>query len=403
MEPPKPGTKRERSHPVEPSKRALGLPPSGIRKFFDLANEVPDLISLGIGEPDFPTPEHIRDAAKEAIDRGLTHYTSNWGLAELREAIAEKLQRENRIEADPKSQILVTCGSSEALFLAISSIANPGDEIIIPEPSYVAYEPCIRLAGAVPMGVPTTEENEFGLEPEKIEEAISEKTKAILLVSPSNPTGAVLGKKTLEEIAKIAIEHDLAVISDEIYEKLVYEGEHTSIASLPGMQERAITINGFSKGYAMCGWRVGYLTGPENLVEHAMRIHQYMMLCAPSIAQYAALAALTGPQEPVKKMVEEYGMRRRLMAKRLNDIEGIRCILPKGAFYTFPNISSFGLSSEEFCEYLIKEARVATVPGSVFGKSGEGYVRCCYATEREEIAAAIDRIGEAVEKLNKKQ
>jgi len=388
---------------MEPSKRAASLPPSGIRKFFDLANEVPGLISLGVGEPDFPTPEHIRDAAKEAIDKGLTHYTSNWGLPELREAISEKLLKENRIEASPKGQILVTCGSSEALFLAIHSLANPGDEIIVPEPSYVAYEPCITLAGATPKYVPVEEKNEFVLEPEKIEEAISKKTKAILLLSPSNPTGAVLDKKTIRQIAEIAKEHGLAVISDELYEKLVYEGEHTSIASIGGMEERTITINGFSKGYAMCGWRVGYLTGPKNMMEHAMKIHQYMMLCAPSIAQYAALAALTGPQEPVKKMVEEYDMRRRLMAKRLGQIDGIRCTLPKGAFYTFPNISSFGLSSEEFCEYMIKEARVATVPGPVFGKSGEGHMRCCYATGREEIITAIERIAGAAEKLNKRQ
>jgi aminotransferase len=378
------------------SRRVSEVPFSGIRRFFDLVAEKEDVVSLGVGEPDFPTPEPIKDAGINAIERDYTSYTSNYGLLELRQKIAGKLRKENRIHVDPKKQILVTTGTSEALDLAFRAILNPGDEVIVPEPCYVSYNPTIWFAYAKPVPVPTYEKNEFRVRPEDIKKRITKKTKAMIFASPNNPTGGVLLKRDLEEISDIAIKHNLTVISDELYEKLVYDGhKHTSIASFSGMSERTITINGFSKSHAFTGWRLGYATGPEETIETMMKIHQYNMLCAPTIAQYAALAAFES-EKHVRMMVREYDKRRRLLVAGLNGIEGISCIMPKGAFYTFPNIKKTGLSSDEFSERLLDEANVAAVPGSTFGESGEGYLRCSYSVSLETIKEALKRIEEFV-------
>ncbi|MDD5112136.1 MAG: pyridoxal phosphate-dependent aminotransferase [Candidatus Altiarchaeota archaeon] len=381
------------------SKRVRDVPFSGIRKFFDLVAESKDVVSLGVGEPDFPTPAPMKDAGIQAIEMDYSAYTSNYGLLELREKIAEKLSKENGLAADPKNQILVTTGTSEALDLAFRAILEPGDEVIVPEPSYVSYNPCVWFAHAKPVSVPMREEDNFRVRPEEIEERVSKRTKAIIVASPNNPTGGVQHKEHLEGIAEIALKHDLTVISDELYEYLIYDNErHYSIGSFKGMEDRTITINGFSKAYAFTGWRLGYATASPEIIENMMKIHQYIMLSAPTIAQHAALK-FTESRRYTKDMVKEYDRRRKLLVAGLNDIPGISCITPKGAFYAFANIKKTGIKSEKFAERLLKEGGVAAVPGSTFGPSGEGYMRFSYSVSRETIKEALERIGKFMKKL----
>ena len=373
------------------SKRVQGIPASGIRKYFDLLASMEGAISLGVGEPDFTTPWHISEAGIYAIEKGYTMYTSNYGLIELRKALAEHLQNRYCVAYNPNNEILITTGSSEALDLAMRAIINPGEEVIIPDPGYVAYMPCTVLAGGVVVPVPTFAENDFKVKAEEIEKRITPRTKAILLGFPNNPTGAVIDRKELELIADVVRRHNLMVISDEIYDRLVYGVEHTCFASLPGMQERTILINGFSKAYAMTGWRIGYALARAEIIEAMMKVHQYVMMCTPIMSQMAAIEAIKNGEEAVQEMVAEYDQRRRVIVKGLNEI-GLRCFEPKGAFYAFPSIKSTGLSSGEFADKLLTEEKVVVIPGSAFGKCGEGYVRCCYAVSLPEIEEALERL-----------
>jgi aminotransferase len=379
------------------SKIIKAIPPSGIRKFFDLASQMEDIISLGVGEPDFPTPWHIREAGIYALENGNTTYTSNWGILELREAISEHIFNLYKILYDPECEILITTGSSEALDLAIRATIEPGDEVIIHQPSYVSYLPCVILAGGVPKILPTYPEEEFKINPQRLKEMITPRTKAVILNYPNNPTGAIMDRDTLLEIAEIVEKYDLIVISDEIYDRLVYDGEFTSFASLPNMKERTILINGFSKAYAMTGWRLGYAAGNREIIEAMMKIHQYTMLCAPTVAQLAALEALE-LEEEVEKMRDSYNQRRRFFYQGLKEI-GFDVVEPKGAFYIFPSIKKFGLSSEEFAERLLREKRVVVIPGSVFGECGEGFIRCTYASSLSDLKEALRRMGEFVSSL----
>lgn len=379
------------------SKRVSKLPPSGIRKFFDLASQVEDIISLGVGEPDFSTPWHIREAGIYALENGFTTYTSNWGILELREAISEHLESLYGLSYDPEGEILITTGSSEALDLAIRAIIDPDDEVIIHQPSYVSYIPCVLLAGGKPKILPTYFEEEFKINPSELEKAITPKTKLLILNYPNNPTGAVMDRERLLEIARIVDKHGLLVISDEIYDQLVYGVEFISFPSLPNMKEKTILINGFSKTYAMTGWRLGYAAGPREIIEAMMKIHQYTMLCAPTIAQKAAIEAFK-LQEEVDNMRESYDQRRRFFYQELLEI-GFDVVEPKGAFYIFPSIKKFGLSSEEFAERLLKEERVVVIPGSVFGECGEGFLRCTYASPLSELREALARIKKFVSSL----
>ncbi len=372
------------------------VPPSGIRKFFDIVRQMPQAISLGVGEPDFVTPWSIRDAAIQSIEDGQTQYTSNWGLESLREKIAAYLRMRYRVTYSPKDEVLVTVGASEGIDIALRAITCPGDEVLIPEPSYVSYAPCVTFAGGVAVPVKTSAANEFAITPEALRAAMTEKTKALILPYPNNPTGGVMSKEQLREIAQVLKETEIVVISDEIYSELVYSGhEHTAFAAIEGMRERTITINGFSKAFAMTGWRVGYLCAPRELIAPMFKIHQYTMLCASMQGQVAADRALgrafeTG-FEDVKLMVRSYDRRRRLMVERLNAM-GLNCFEPKGAFYVFPSIKATGLSSEEFCTRLLREKQVACVPGTAFGESGEGHIRCSYATSLENLTQALERI-----------
>ena len=379
------------------SKIIKAIPPSGIRKFFDLASQMEDIISLGVGEPDFSTPWHIREAGIYALENGNTTYTSNWGILELREAISEHIFKLYKILYDPECEILITTGSSEALDLAIRATIEPGDEVVIHQPSYVSYLPCVILAGGVPKILPTYPEEEFKINPQRLKEMITPRTKAIILNYPNNPTGAIMDRDTLLEIAEIVDKYNLIVISDEIYDRLVYDGEFTSFASLPNMKERTILINGFSKAYAMTGWRLGYAAGNREIIEAMMKIHQYTMLCAPTVAQLAALEALN-LEEEVEKMRDSYNQRRRFFYQGLKEI-GFDVVEPKGAFYIFPSIKKFGLSSEEFAERLLREKRVVVIPGSVFGECGEGFIRCTYASSLSDLKEALRRMGEFVSSL----
>lgn len=373
------------------SKRAKAVPPSGIRKFFELVAGTGDVVSLGVGEPDFITPWHIREACMYSLEKGYTMYTSNYGLLELREEISKQIERDYSINYSPKDEILVTVGVSEGFDLGIRATVNPGERVIIPEPCYVAYSPCAIFAGGIPVNVATKVSDEFKVTPEQIEKNIKDKTKALILNYPNNPTGAVMKKKELEEIADVVNEHNLLVISDEVYDKLTYDGKHACFASLNGMKERTILLNGFSKSYAMTGWRVGYAAGNKEIIEAMMKIHQYSMLCAPITGQVAAIEALRNGEKEMKEMVKQYNQRRRLIVKRLNEI-GLECFEPKGAFYAFPSIKSTGLSSDEFAMKLLEKEKVAVVPGNVFGASGEGFIRCSYAASLEDINEAVNRM-----------
>lgn len=379
------------------AERVANIPPSGIRRFFDIAATMQDVISLGIGEPDFTTPAHIIEAGVEALRRGETHYTSNAGIFELREAIAENIARLYGVQYDPAKEIFVTVGVSEGLYLALTALLNPGEEVIVPEPCFVAYVPEVVLAGGVPVRIPTWVENNFEVTAEEIERAITPRTKALLLGYPNNPTGAVMSRERLMAIAQLAERYDLVVISDEIYDRLVYGVEHICFASLPGMRERTIVLQGMSKAYAMTGWRVGYAAGPAELIAPMLKIHQYTIMSAPTVAQIAALRALKHGEEDVQYMREMYDRRRRLIVAGLNNI-GLSCFEPKGAFYAFPCIRSTGLSSMEFSERLLMEEKVAVVPGSAFGECGEGFVRCSYASSLENIEEALNRMARFVQR-----
>lgn len=379
------------------ARRVSLIPPSGIRKFFDLLSSMEGVISLGVGEPDFTTPWHIREAAIYAVEKGQTMYTSNQGLPELRAELARYLESRYGVRYDPATELLITVGVSEALDLALRAILDPGDEVIIPDPAYVAYGPTTVLAGGTPVLVPTSGENGFKLPAPAIKTRLSPRTKAILFGYPANPTGAVMGKKDLQPIADLAAHHDLIVISDEVYDRLVYDGEHTCFASLPGARDRTILLGGFSKAFAMTGWRIGYAAGRADIIAALTKIHQYTMLCASTMGQVAALEALRGGESAVKEMVDDYNRRRRVMVKGLCEI-GLDCAEPKGAFYTFPSIRVTGLSSEEFAEKLLLEEKVAVVPGTAFGSCGEGHIRCCYATSLPDIQEAIRRLGRFVQR-----
>ena len=377
------------------------IPPSGIRRFFDIAAEMEDVISLGVGEPDFVTPWSIRESCVYGLEQGYTSYTANRGLLELREEICALQKRNFNIDYDPKTNVLVTVGVSEALDIAMRAILTPGDEILIPEPCYVSYKACASLAGAVPVAVPAKIENNFSITPADLEAHVTNKTKALLIGYPNNPTGAILTKDQLMDIANFAQEHDLIVISDEIYGDLTYGGgRHVCFAGLPGMKDRTILLNGFSKAYAMTGWRIGYAMSNPAIISAMTKIHQYTMLCAPITAQIAAVEALRHGEKYMKKMVSEYDKRRRLIYDGLTNA-GLKCFEPKGAFYIFPDITSTGLTSEEFAEQLLMKEHVALVPGTAFGQCGEGYVRCSYATSVTKISEAIARIEHFVQHCKK--
>ena len=373
------------------STKVRAMPPSGIRKFFDLVANMKDAISLGVGEPDFITPWHVREACIYALESGTTHYTSNKGMPELREKIAEDIRDDLGLAYDHEEQILITTGVSEAVDLAFRATVNPGDEVLIPEPCYVAYTPDAELAGGRARSVPTRLSDEFKIRPEDLLAAVTPKTKTLVLSYPNNPTGAVMTRQDLEEIADVVVEKDLLVVSDEVYCKLSYRGKHSSFAQLEGMQDRTVILNGLSKSHAMTGWRIGYALGSEPIISAMTKVHQYTMLCAPVMAQVAALEALHRGKDEMLRMRHEYDLRRRLFVSGLNRI-GLNTFEPGGAFYAFPSVKSTGLSSQEFAERLLKEQKVAVVPGNVFGECGEGFLRCSYATSREELIEALDRM-----------
>jgi aminotransferase len=373
------------------SERAQGIPPSGIRKFFDLVLTMQDVISLGVGEPDFSTPWNICESSIYSIEQGSTSYTSNKGLQSLREALARYLDQHYRLTYDSEDEIIITSGVSEALDISIRAITDPGDEILIAQPSYVSYAPCVTLAGGVPVPVECTEKDRFKLNPDTLAEKITRKSKALMINFPNNPTGAVMRGEDLRAIADLVIDNDLLLISDEVYAELTYEGTHVATATVADLRERTITLNGFSKAYAMTGWRVGYVCAPKPLCEAALKIHQYVMLCAPAMGQVAALEAVRSAEEEKNRMVEEYRLRRNMFVAGLNRI-GLPCHVPEGAFYAFPSVKETGLSDTEFAEGLLKEQRVAVVAGSGFGAGGEDHLRCAYAVSRKRLTDALGRI-----------
>jgi len=384
------------------SKRITQIQPSGIRKFFDVVSEMPDAISLGVGEPDFDTPWHIRDEGIYSLEKGRTFYTSNAGLKELKVEVSKFLSRRYEMNYDYNNEIIITVGGSEAIDIAMRAMLDPGDEVLIPQPSFVAYEPCAILANGTPVIIDLEEKDEFRLTKEQLEAAITPKTKLLVFPFPNNPTGAVMEKKDLEEIAKIVIEHDLYVLSDEIYSELTYLDKHISIASMEGMRERTIIINGFSKSHAMTGWRLGYACGPELIIEQMLKIHQFAIMCAPTTSQYAAVDALKNGDEDVEKMREEYNGRRRFLLHRFKEM-GLRCFEPYGAFYMFPNIQEFGMTSEEFASRFLQEEKVAVVPGTAFGACGEGFLRISYAYSLESLKLALERMEKFIHKLRIEQ
>ena len=374
------------------------IKPSGIRKLFDIANEIPDVISLGVGEPDFDTPWHIREEGMYSLQQGRTFYTSNSGLAELREEICAYIKRRYNLTYSSKSEVIVTVGGSEAIDIALRAIIDPGDEVIYPEPCFVSYQPCITLADGVPVPIALSADTEFRLTREQLEAAITPKTKALMISYPNNPTGAIMERKDLEPLVDVIIKHDLVVITDEIYSELSYHGDHVSIASMPGMQERTILINGFSKAYAMTGWRLGYVLAPAEISEYMLKIHQFAIMSSPTTSQYAAIAALRDGDKDIKTMREAYNQRRRYLMDAFRKLS-LPCFEPFGAFYVFPDISEFRMSSEDFCTELLKAENVAVVPGSAFGECGDKHIRISYAYSLDELREAMKRIGRFVKKL----
>ncbi len=380
---------------------AKEMKPSGIRKFFDIVSEMKDAISLGVGEPDFDTPWHIREEGIYSLERGRTFYTSNAGLKELKIEVCKYLKRKLNLGYNYNTDVMITVGGSEAIDIAMRAMLDPGDEVLIPQPSYVSYVPCAELAHAVPVIIELKEENQFRLTKEELLEKITDKTKLLILPFPNNPTGAILEQEDLEDIARVCIEHDIFVLSDEIYSELTYKGEHISIACIPGMKERTVLINGFSKAYAMTGWRLGYAAAPAIIMEQMIKIHQFAIMCAPTTSQYAAVEALKNGDKDVKKMRESYNQRRRYVVHELRDM-GMDCFEPFGAFYVFPSIKKFGMTSEEFANRLLEEEKVAVVPGTAFGDCGEGFLRISYAYSLEDLKIALGRVRKFVGKLEEK-
>lgn len=380
------------------SQRARVIPPSGIRKFFDLALTMEEVISLGVGEPDFSTPWNLCEASIYSIEQGGTSYTPNRGIQPLREAVSRWLSGHYGVSYNPDTEMIITTGVSEGLDIAIRAVTDPGDEIIVAEPSYVSYSPCVTLAGGVPVPVECLEKDHFKLKADRLMEAISPKTKALIINFPNNPTGAVMRREDLKAISDILIDHDLLLISDEVYSELTYAGTHASAAAIEGLQERTILLNGFSKAYAMTGWRIGYLCAPTVICDAALKIHQYVMLCAPAMGQVAALEGLRRGEEEKNRMVQEYRVRRNLFVEGLNRI-GLPCHLPEGAFYAFPSVDKTGLSDLEFAERLLKEEHVAVVPGSVLGQGGQNHLRCAYAVSRKDLSEAIKRMAQFITRI----
>jgi len=380
------------------NKTVISTPPSGIRKFFDLAAEMDDVVSLGVGEPDFVTPWHIREVGITSLEKGKTHYTSNAGIKELRVELSNYMKRRFKVEYDPLSEIIVTVGGSEAIDLFIRTVVNPGDEVLVPEPSFVCYKPIVNFAGGVAVPIETKVENEFRLTAEELKQAITPKTKVLILPYPNNPTGGIMRREDLEEIAEVLRGTDILVLSDEIYAELTYEGQHVSIAEIDGMYERTVIVSGFSKCYAMTGWRLGYACGNKEIIRMMTKVHQFAIMSAPTLAQHAAIEALRNGDDDIAVMREEYDRRRRVIVKGFNDM-GLACFEPKGAFYAFPCIKSTGLTSEEFCEQLLMSEKVAVVPGNAFGESGEGFIRCSYAYSVEDINIALKAIERFIKKV----
>ena len=384
------------------SQTIVNIKPSGIRKFFDIVSEMKDAISLGVGEPDFDTPWHVRDEGIYSLEKGRTFYTSNSGLNELKEEISNYLDRRCHVHYNPKNEIIVTVGGSEGIDIAMRAMLDPGDEVLIPQPSYVSYEPCCLLAGGKPVVIELKAENEFRLTKQELLDAITDKTKLLVLPFPNNPTGAIMEKEDLEAIAEVIIEKDIFVLSDEIYSELSYKGDHVSITSLPGMKERTILINGFSKAYAMTGWRLGYACGPKEIIEQMLKIHQFAIMCAPTTSQYAAVEAMKNGDEDVAKMREAYNQRRRFLMHAFREM-GLECFEPYGAFYVFPCIKEFGMTSEEFATRFLEEEKVAVVPGTAFGDCGEGFLRISYAYSLDNLKIALNRMAHFVDRLRQEQ
>ena len=383
------------------SQQIKNLEPSGIRKFFDVVNDMPDAISLGVGEPDFETPMNIRTQAIYSLEQGKTFYTSNAGLPVLRQEICKYVERKYNVSYNPKNEILITVGGSEAIDIAMRAMLDPGDEVLIPQPSYVSYVPCVELTHAVPVIIELKEENEFRLTKEEVLEKITDKTKILVLPFPNNPTGSIMERKDLEDIAQVCIEKDIFVLSDEIYSELSYKEDHVSIACIPGMKERTVLINGFSKAYAMTGWRLGYACAPKVIMDQMVKIHQFAIMCAPTTSQYAAVEALRNGDDDVARMKESYNQRRNYLVHELRDM-GLDCFEPYGAFYVFPSIKKFGLTSEEFATRLLEEEKVAVVPGTAFGDCGEGFLRISYAYSLDDLKLALGRVRKFVERLEQK-
>ncbi|MCR5587355.1 MAG: aminotransferase class I/II-fold pyridoxal phosphate-dependent enzyme [Lachnospiraceae bacterium] len=383
------------------SSKVTPIKPSGIRKFFDIVSEMDDAISLGVGEPDFDTPWHIREEGIYSLERGKTFYTSNSGLKELKEEVCAYLSRRFNLEYDFRNEVFITVGGSEAIDLALRSMLDEGDEVLLPQPSYVSYEPCITLADGVPVIIELQEKDEFKLTKEQLLEAITPKTKILIMPFPNNPTGAIMTREELKDIAEVCVEKDLYVISDEIYSELTYSGNHVSIASLPGMRERTIVINGFSKSYAMTGWRLGYACGPEVIIEQMLKIHQFAIMCAPTTSQYAAVEALKNGDADVEKMRIAYNQRRNYLMKEFKDM-GLDCFEPFGAFYVFPSIKKFGMTSDEFATRLLKQEKLAVVPGTAFGDCGEGFLRISYAYSMDDLKKALQCLRHFIETITEK-
>lgn len=384
------------------SNKIVSIKPSGIRKFFDIAAEMDDVISLGVGEPDFDTPWHIRDEGIYSLEKGKTFYTSNSGLMELRQEICNYIKRTQNVVYDPKKEVIITVGGSEAIDIALRAMVDPGDEVLIPQPSYVSYEPCAILADAKPVIIELKAENEFRLTPQELRDAITEKTKILVLPFPNNPTGAIMEKSDLEAIRDIIVENDLFVLSDEIYAELSYKEKHVSIVTLPGMKERTVLINGFSKAYAMTGWRLGYACAPEVIMQQMVKIHQFAIMCAPTTSQYAAIEAIRNGDDDVAKMRDSYNQRRRFLMNAFKEM-GLSCFEPFGAFYVFPCIKEFNMTSEEFAMRLLQEEKIAVVPGTAFGDCGEGFLRISYAYSIEKLKIAMTKIGKFIDKLREEQ